>query len=542
MNTKTPFRLIVLGLLLAVACQPFQKHPNYERMLTELDGYLNVKELYLADKTKKLDAIRSLMKVNADPRMRFDLEMQYADEAFAFSFDTTRASLLRCLDLAQQLHDKNCYNLASIKLGHLYAKSGHYMEAHSRLFQQVDTNALTEAQRTEWLLTLYDFSRDLAGNSGMVEQLAIPDRESYRQRLYKRIPRDSENWRLLRMDQLIREGRYDSADSLGTLLVNGAHIGQHKFAIYAFEMSEIANYKGDEDGQMEWLVKSAESDIVNGVRDYASLTMVGLHMVESDLDRAFRYMRISQEDALAYNAKLRPWQIAHSLKAVEDAYLARQAKTQQTIRVFTLLMLVLLVLLSAAAAVLINRSKKLSKLRKQLEISNEKLSAANISLNGLNLQLASADKLKEQYILEFLEGLSNQISLLRVEDNRFRNLLKQGKADQLLKELSIAGRSEKARDEFYETFDRVFLAMYPTFVEDFNALLQEEARIRPPKGRLNTELRIFALIRLDVDDSKKIASMLDYSVSTIYNYKVAIKNAALGDREGFEEQVKSIGK
>jgi transposase len=79
-------------------------------------------------------------------------------------------------------------------------------------------------------------------------------------------------------------------------------------------------------------------------------------------------------------------------------------------------------------------------------------------------------------------------------------------------------------------------------VEQFNALLKPEARMDPPKGRLTTELRIFALIRLGVDDSKKIATMLDYSVSTIYNYKVSIKNAALGDRDKFEEQVKKIGK
>ena len=133
--------------------------------------------------------------------------------------------------------------------------------------------------------------------------------------------------------------------------------------------------------------------------------------------------------------------------------------------------------------------------------------------------------------------------MIRAEDNRFRNLLKQGKADQLLKELSISGRSEKAREEFYQTFDNTFLAMYPNFVEQFNDLLKEEARFHLGKDeKLNTELRIFALIRLGVDDSKVIATMLDYSVSTIYNYKVSVKNAALGDRDTFEDRVKNIGK
>ena len=160
----------------------------------------------------------------------------------------------------------------------------------------------------------------------------------------------------------------------------------------------------------------------------------------------------------------------------------------------------------------------------------------------LNKQISKADKVKEEYIVDFLQGLSEQVALLRSEDNHFRNLLKQGKSDQLFKELAISERSERALEEFYRKFDETFLALYPDFVEQFNALLQEEARINPPKGRLTTELRIFALIRLGLDDSKKIATMLDYSVSTIYNHKVAIKNAALGDRSKFEEQVKMIGK
>jgi hypothetical protein len=209
-------------------------------------------------------------------------------------------------------------------------------------------------------------------------------------------------------------------------------------------------------------------------------------------------------------------------------------------------MIVLMAVLSAGLIIisyfLSQRSNKLAKAKAELESSNTQLASANITLNDLNRQISRADAVKEEYIVQFLEGLSSQISTIRTEDNRFRNLLKQGKADQLLKELSISGRSEKARDSFYQTFDSTFLGLYPNFVEQFNALLKEEARIHPPKGRLTTELRIFALIRLGVDDSKEIARILDYSVSTIYNNKVSVKNAALEDRDGFEDRVKMIGK
>ena len=77
---------------------------------------------------------------------------------------------------------------------------------------------------------------------------------------------------------------------------------------------------------------------------------------------------------------------------------------------------------------------------------------------------------------------------------------------------------------FYEMFDNAFLQLYPRFVEEFNELLKPGSRIELKKGeRLNTELRIFALIRLGINDSSRIASLLRYSVNTIYNYRARIK-------------------
>lgn len=207
---------------------------------------------------------------------------------------------------------------------------------------------------------------------------------------------------------------------------------------------------------------------------------------------------------------------------------------------------ILFALLTLALSVLtwslVVRSRKLSRLRRELEENNAQLAAVNEKLERLNQEISSADQVKERFILSFLETFSQQIHDFRSQDNHLRNLLKRGKSDQLLRELSDSARSEKARQDFFQTFDTTFLAMYPDFVAQFNALLKEDARVIPPEGKLTTEQRIFALIRLGVDDSKQIAMMLDYSLSTIYNYKVAARNNALGDREAFEQQVKQIGR
>ena len=531
--------LVLATAALAVACASSREG----NPLVELDGYLSARNMYVAAKTTQMEALSKLARSTQDPQRRFDLEMDIASQYFAFSFDSTQSYLKHCQELAlHSLCDNRRYNRASIQLGHLYAKAGSYMEAYNLLYDQIDTTALSDALKQDYFYALYDFSRDLAGNSGMVERLSIPDRKIYRNRLFKMLPKDSERWRILRMNEFTDEGNYSSADSLCRILLSGVMPEDHNYAIYAFEMSDIQYVMGKNRERLEWLIKSAESDILGAVKDYASLTMVAQIILPTDVERSFHYLRIAQEDAIFYNAKLRPWQISRFLLEVEGAYSARQEKNSRLLRVFMIIMAALAAILAVLAWSFIVRSKALSKLREDLELSNSQLAMANITLNDQNRQISKADKVKEDYIVSFLEDLSEQIASVRTEDNRFRNLLKQGKADQLLKELSITGRSEKVRDNFYETFDRTFLGLYPNFVEQFNVLIKEEARSHPPKGRLTTELRVFALIRLGVDDSKKIASMLDYSVSTIYNHKVAIKNAALGDRNTFEEMVKEIGK
>ena len=544
MRTKCHVYLfLAVAVLFAAACS---RHGNLDhstrKLLTELDGYVANREVYLVRKLDQMDALRKLCRTTQDPEHRFDLEMTIAGEYFAFSFDSTQAYLKHCQELALQLKDRERYERASVELGHLYAKAGSYMEANGLLYGQVDTSAMSEGLMTDYLYYLYDFSMDLAGNSGMVERLSIPTAASFRRRLLERLPKDGDRWRTVLRDRFTEEGRLASADSVAHLLLSGTTPEEHAYAIYAFHLSDIAERDGRPADRMAWLVRSAECDMINAVRDYASLTMVAQNIITEDVDRSFRYLRIAQEDALAYNAKLRPWQISRFLIGVEDAYTDRQARSRTFSMIASILLAILALALSIIAWFLVSRSRKLSRMREQLESSNAKLASANEELNVLNRQISKADKVKEAYIVDFLQGLSEQVALLRSQDNRFRNLLKQGRSDQLFRELAISERSEKALEEFYRKFDETFLALYPDFVEQFNALLQEDARIVPPQGRLTTELRIYALIRLGVDDSKKIAAMLDYSVSTIYNYKVSIRNAALGDRDKFEEQVKKIGK
>ena len=535
---------VFLLVLFACACGRQERLDASSRaLLEELDRYVSMRELYVARKLQQTDALRHLAQSVRDPRMQYETELDLAAEFFSFSFDSTQACLQHCQSLAIfPLKDQECYDLASIRLGHLYTKSGNYMEAYDLLCRQLDAASLSENLKVEDLTALYDFSVDMMGNSGMVDRLAIPDLDSIRTQLLASLPRDSQQWQKLKRDDLLACGQVASADSISRLLIAGIKPDERAYAIEAFHQSIIAERMGNSLERLAWLVRSAECDIVNAVKDYASLTMVAELIMAADVDHSFQYLRIAQEDALFYNARLRPWQISGSMMLVQDAYSARQEVFRKTSAVANILFALLTLALSVLTWSLVVRSRKLSRLRRELEENNAQLAAVNEKLERLNQEISSADQVKERFILSFLETFSQQIHDFRSQDNHLRNLLKRGKSDQLLRELSDSARSEKARQDFFQTFDTTFLAMYPDFVAQFNALLKEDARVIPPEGKLTTEQRIFALIRLGVDDSKQIAMMLDYSLSTIYNYKVAARNNALGDREAFEQQVKQIGR
>lgn len=537
--------VVLLAVALGVAaCRPVPR-PDREtqQLLLELDGYISASNMYVARKLDQMDALGKLARSTRDPLRRYELEMNIAREFFAFSFDSTQFYLKHCQELARDvLDDQDLYNETSVLLGHLYAKAGSYLEASQLLYGGLDTTTFSQSLMAEYMWDLYDYSKDLAGNSGMVEKLSIPPAASFRPRLYQLLPKDSDRRRAVLRDEFMDQGKLASADSVNRLLLATVKPEDRDYAIFAYFESEIENLKGNQPERIAWLIRSAECDIVNAVKDYASLTMVAQNILPLDVDRSFRYLRMAQEDAVLYNAKLRPWQISRFLMEVEKAYSIRQDRQGKASLFSAILLAVLVLVLSLITYFLVVRSRKLTRMQKALADSNAQLAAANQELSVLNRQISKADKVKDAYIMDFLQGLSEQVALIRSQDNRFRNLLKQGKSDQLFRELAISERSEKALEDFYRKFDETFLALYPDFVEQFNALLQEDARIVPAPGRLTTELRIFALIRLGVDDSKKIATMLDYSVSTIYNYKVSVKNAALGDRDKFEEQVKMIGK
>ncbi len=120
--------------------------------------------------------------------------------------------------------------------------------------------------------------------------------------------------------------------------------------------------------------------------------------------------------------------------------------------------------------------------------------------------------------------------------------LASGQADELQKLIKSGKFDDDQNEEFYKIFDSAFLDIYPDFIENINSLLRPEEALELKNAKeLTPELRIYAFVRLGVDESTKIAQMLNYSVSTVYAYRNRMRNRAI-DRENFDHDVMGLGR
>jgi DNA-binding CsgD family transcriptional regulator len=228
--------------------------------------------------------------------------------------------------------------------------------------------------------------------------------------------------------------------------------------------------------------------------------------------------------------------------------LAQEEQRAQSHKLFTIISIlaVALAIICMVVIYMYYRSviarHEIASINKRINEYNDSLSEINLQLKETNNALGEANEVKEEYIGLFLAMCSNYIDKLKSYQRNIKRKLAAGKYNEILTEVSSTEYIDTELKSFYEMFDKAFLQLYPNFVEEFNELLKPDKRIILNKDeRMNTELRIFALIRLGITESSRIAALLRYSANTIYNYRARVKNCALDSREEFEEKIKTIG-
>ena len=508
------------------------------------DEYLTRKQQTLSDLQRQADHARS-------PLSRYEAERARYDEYRAYMNDSAIAVLNRCIQLADSMGRLDLKAESYVRMGMQLSTSGFYTEALGYL-----QNIPKEEMKGQTLLDFYRGMNHLYGEMASytkdehMRPLYYKQSEKYRDSLLAHLPHDGEQWLALKEAELYSRHQYAEAQQLNDQRLRLATPGSHQYAIVAFFRAMNYDGLGDQQQRKQWLAQSAHCDIQNAIMDQASLwSLADLLSREGQLERAHRYVEFSWQCTSRFSTHVRSWLVSPVLTMINDSYKerVRTYNTRLTVAIvcISLMALVLLGLylyVSCKRRQLAEARERLAAANAQLSAANAQLSTLNTQLSALNTQLSDSNRVKDEYLGRFLSLCSAYIDKLDQLRQKVVRRMKAKQLDELFRQMQDDTMKDREVSELLAQFDASFLHLFPHFIDDFNALLKPEHRIQPTeKGALPTDIRIFALIRLGIDDSSRIAEFLHYSPNTIYNYRARLKSKALGERDEFEAQVKAIG-
>lgn len=544
------YLLTLLAALLPTVL-PAQPETDLEKLLPQLDEMLAHRETYIGHREHRIESVKTILgKSTFTPEQQYVLNQQLIEEYTPYQADSAIAYLYKNIALARHMGDHRKIDENRIALGYLYSSTGIYLEA-TNILGSVDTTRLDPQRLTDYYIARHKLNNELHLYSHDAGQEATSLRLT---NLYIGLIIDCTepgtpthlNYRL---EQSLRRNDYAEAERYACELVDLVLPLTRDYAIAAYMRAVVAELQGDAATRDAWYARAAMTDVQLAIRDNAALNSLANSIVHDDIQRAMRYMRVVMEDARFFNSRLRPWQDVRGIAMIEKAYTHYKQRTDATLIRFMLALTLLALVAGAGTLFALRQNRKLKATRGQLEAacarqnrSNDELKRFNDRLLELNNQISEANTVKEEYIGIFLMMCSEYIDKIGATRRHVRRLLRDGKTEELRREYTAGSADEGEVKAFYTMFDTTFLRLYPTFIEEFNQLLDEDARSEPKKGELlSTEQRIFALVRLGINDSSKIAALLRYSVSTIYNYRSKIKCRSTISRNEFEQRIRTIG-
>lgn len=549
-------------------------HMNSEQLLEVLDWTLQNKDIFEEKKAEKIALLKSELASATDVEQLYWTSRNLYNEYKTYDSDSALHYVNASLEYAIKANRAKWINEMYICRSYVYSATG----------------LLEEAQKSIDLVDQDNLDRSLSLECNEQLLFLYTHRDQYRGTNSKDNPYTSESLSLLNnqiMDLPQSDPQYcwfkgwyslsDTEESKKTIpiilsIVNNSSFQTVNDAKNAWILSRLYEKIGDEPNKLRFLILSAIADARSCNKEISSLEEIAGYLYNrNELKRANEYINYSLNCANAYKSRVRVGKLADLQYKIASVYQQQAEKRNQDLRTYSiaLVTIVILLLLSLVFTFVQNRKLRVNKaaldsansqlnqqiseqenLQQQLKSANEQLLDANEKLKEMyssakqdTVELSETNYAKERLIADIFSICSNYINKL---DDFRRNihamLLAHRYAD--LKELTKTPELSYAETkELYQIFDKIFLGIYPDFVKDFNKLLRPEEQIALKKDeQLNTELRIYALVRLGLNDSTKIAQFLHCSVRTVYNTRQRIRNKAIIPKDEFANTVKSLGK
>ena len=541
---------IIFSPLLAQTSMPRYDTPN---LLKQLDSAIEHKASYHLQREHRIQELRTLASIENDTHLPAIYKSLY-NEYSSYQSDSA-LFYLRLIEKLPSYHSDPSIQLwTRISYAKSYAVMGLYNYATSTL-RQVDTTQIDTEIRlyhAQIARAVYGWIHDYSHINGHNDLLYAKKVAQYRSSILS-LENDSINRNIVLVDKINKEAqdlmktspttaqeKLHKATRISMADLREADINQ-KIYIYN-NLAETYGLLNDNDAHIYYLCLTAICDIQKGVTEYMALPQLALALYEQgDIKRAYRYMICAMEDANFCKARLRTIEATSYFPIIDRAYRELETSQHSIEKKLIYVLSIFAFFLAAILFCLYLQMKKLHLARKELAMRNTEMLHTGKQLSHAIQELKIADKAKDEYIARYLARCRGNLDTLDEYRRSLYRLAKERKLDELFKQLKSESLVREEQEKFFTDFDEAFLLLFPKFIEKFNALLDPETPLVPKNDELlSPELRIFALIRLGVHDSARIAHFLNYSLTTIYNYRSKIKGRAIVPKEEFEKRVMEL--
>lgn len=544
----------------------YSKKPLSE-LYAKLDSALQNEQRYLQQKEGRIAQLKkSLAEVNTLSE-KYTLNKMLYNEYFVFNADEAMKYTDANLAIAEELHNDDYQKEWMLNKVFLLAATGLLKESFE-LMRQIDPHHLSPELKISYydqMLFLYSHLVQHAGEDINLAKNYQQTQSSYQDSIILQVHPDNPYYEWYNGYYYTKTPHYDEVKANIIKRLDASQLTQRIDAMLGYALANMYLNENDKANYERYLILSSIADIRFCNREIASLELLAYLLYErGEIDRAYTYINYCLRMANLYPNRVRVLGVSKLMDTINQKYQERSKLQSHQLEMNLYLFIMLSIILVIAVVFIMIQMRKLSQKSRLLDHTNDllhqkirvlndtqhELTKVNEELRNVNLELQSSNSLltesnfvKEEYIGYVFSVCSNYIGKLEEFRNNIYGKLKAGKQDEVLKYISNLSVVQMELKEFYHSFDTIFLHIYPTFVSDFNRLLREDEQIVLKEGELlNTELRIYALVRLGINDSVKIAEFLHCSPQTVYNYRLKIRNKAIVPKDDFIAAVRSLGK
>ena len=544
---------LVYILCFSALTSSFAQNKNIKDLYEQLDQAIKQSQYYINQKESRITKIKKQSRQEHTPQQLLTAYYKLYKEYKAYQSDSSIYYIHQAIDLAKRNNMKSDITKLRSLLALQYSTSGAFTEA-LHVLQSIDKKTLNNSNKKDYYIAFYHVYGELGFSNIQIDtdlsQEFYRKQNCCRDTLFSILSPNSEDYLMRKEVLLTSQNKLKEALKINDIRLSKCKKGSHEYGIVAYYRYLIYRSLKDEDMVKYWLLQSAICDVKCAINDQASLWILAeILSKEKDVERSYKYINFSWNANKRFSTRIRGWQISPVLGTIDHNYQAELKKANHRL-IFAIKCVSLLVIALALLTFYVNKQKsylsnarnELKKTNTQLEELNNKLSSTNGMLKASNDKLNESNGVKEEYIGQFLGACSHYIDKLDKMRLNVNKMVKNKQYNELYSMTKSSEVKEQELEELYANFDKVFLNLFPNFVEDLNGLLKEECQIHlSSPNKLSAIVRVFALIRLGIDDSTKIAEFLHYAVNTIYNYRAKLRNGALNDRNEFEKKVRELG-